>query len=50
MWLLCYLMFGRRENQREKLRKSKGKSIEKATSPLCSVWKPRKWKEKEKAP
>ena len=41
-------MFGRRENQREKLRKSKGKSIEKASSTPCSVWEPRKRKEKDK--
>ena len=43
-------LFGSRENQREKLRKSKGKSIEKTSSPLCSVWKLRKRKEKGKAP
>ena len=43
-------MFGSRENPREKLKKSKGKALEKDSSSPYSVWKQRKSKEKEKAP
>ena len=43
-------MFGSQENHREKLKKSKGKALEKDSSPPYSVWKQIKSKEKEEAP
>ena len=43
-------MFGIWENQRGKLKKSKGGALGKDSSPPYSVWKQRKSKEKEKAP